>query len=264
MNEPMSSREIEDVLSSIRRLVSDDLRPTVRPATPQPPTTASKLLLTPALRVVPRMEAEEDVVPEAAVTSPDGDTSAARRIEDVVASLGAAVEPDSAWEAEAAAPEWGDAAWPSLPEVVEVDLDSVAEAEVLDFVSADQARLEEAWRDGAWPDGPHPEELEEPSALDDAETAIESDPAAADLAEAEVVAELSRAVEDEVAEKAAAEPGLFAPGDADDFDEEALREVVRDIIREELQGALGERITRNVRKLVRAEISRAIASRDLS
>ena len=37
---------------------------------------------------------------------------------------------------------------------------------------------------------------------------------------------------------------------------------VRDIIREELQGALGERITRNVRKLVRAEIARAMAVRD--
>jgi hypothetical protein len=131
---------------------------------------------------------------------------------------------------------------------------------VVQFVSADQARMEDAWRDGAWPDGPQPAELDEPEPVAE----IDSDPAAADLAEAEVVAELSRAVEDEVAEQAAAEPGLFAPGDADDFDEEALREVVRDIIREELQGALGERITRNVRKLVRAEISRAIASRDLS
>ncbi len=46
------------------------------------------------------------------------------------------------------------------------------------------------------------------------------------------------------------------------LDEETLRELVRDIIRQELQGTLGERITRNVRKLVRAEISRALASRD--
>jgi hypothetical protein len=35
------------------------------------------------------------------------------------------------------------------------------------------------------------------------------------------------------------------------------------MIREELQGALGERITRNVRKLVRAEINRALIARDL-
>ncbi|MEB8387372.1 hypothetical protein OO012_09040 [Rhodobacteraceae bacterium KMM 6894] len=50
----------------------------------------------------------------------------------------------------------------------------------------------------------------------------------------------------------------------DDFlDEDALRDLVADIVRQELQGALGERITRNVRKLVRREIHRALASQDL-
>ncbi|TMV09613.1 hypothetical protein FGK63_00660 [Ruegeria sediminis] len=47
------------------------------------------------------------------------------------------------------------------------------------------------------------------------------------------------------------------------LDEEALRILVADIVREELQGALGERITRNVRKLVRREILNALATRDL-
>lgn len=51
--------------------------------------------------------------------------------------------------------------------------------------------------------------------------------------------------------------------DEDVLDEEALRELVSDIVREELQGALGERITRNVRKLVRREIHRALAAQDL-
>ncbi len=46
------------------------------------------------------------------------------------------------------------------------------------------------------------------------------------------------------------------------LDEEALRDIVREMIRQELQGSLGERITRSVRKLVRAEINRAFASRD--
>ncbi len=50
----------------------------------------------------------------------------------------------------------------------------------------------------------------------------------------------------------------------DDFlDEDALRDLVADIVRQELQGALGERITRNVRKLVRREIHRALASQEL-
>ncbi|MEM8776339.1 MAG: hypothetical protein AAGF53_14980 [Pseudomonadota bacterium] len=47
------------------------------------------------------------------------------------------------------------------------------------------------------------------------------------------------------------------------IDEDALRDLVSDIVRRELQGALGERITRNVRKLVRREIHRAMLHRDI-
>jgi hypothetical protein len=47
-----------------------------------------------------------------------------------------------------------------------------------------------------------------------------------------------------------------------EIDEEALRDLVAEIVRQELMGELGERITRNVRKLVRREIQRAIASQD--
>lgn len=47
------------------------------------------------------------------------------------------------------------------------------------------------------------------------------------------------------------------------IDEEILRDMVAEIVRQELQGALGERITRNVRKLVRREIHRALSAQDL-
>jgi hypothetical protein len=47
------------------------------------------------------------------------------------------------------------------------------------------------------------------------------------------------------------------------LDEEALRDMVADIVRQELHGPLGERITRNVRKLVRREIYRAMAANEL-
>lgn len=47
------------------------------------------------------------------------------------------------------------------------------------------------------------------------------------------------------------------------LDEEVLRDMVSEIVRQELQGALGERITRNVRKLVRREIHRALATQEL-
>ncbi|MES0860751.1 hypothetical protein ABLN87_00165 [Ruegeria sp. SCPT10] len=46
-------------------------------------------------------------------------------------------------------------------------------------------------------------------------------------------------------------------------DEEALRSMIAEVVREELKGALGERITRNVRKMVRREIYRALAAQEL-
>ncbi|MGR3320340.1 MAG: hypothetical protein ACU0DK_00225 [Pseudooceanicola sp.] len=65
--------------------------------------------------------------------------------------------------------------------------------------------------------------------------------------------------EDDEAEDAAA----FNEIDPQMIDEEMLRDLVSEIVREELQGALGERITRNVRKLVRREIQRALTAHDL-
>ncbi len=47
------------------------------------------------------------------------------------------------------------------------------------------------------------------------------------------------------------------------IDEDALRALVLEIVQDELGGALGERITRNVRKLVRREINRALTSREM-
>lgn len=47
------------------------------------------------------------------------------------------------------------------------------------------------------------------------------------------------------------------------MDEDALRILVAEIVQDELGGELGERITRNVRKLVRREINRVLASREM-
>ncbi len=55
----------------------------------------------------------------------------------------------------------------------------------------------------------------------------------------------------------------FAFVDQEVIDEDALRDMVAEIVRQELQGALGERITRNVRKLVRREIHRALTTQEL-
>ncbi len=69
-----------------------------------------------------------------------------------------------------------------------------------------------------------------------------------------------RAGEDE---ERAPESYDFASDGLGSIDEDALRDLVAQIVREELQGALGERITRNVRKLVRREIHRALTAQDL-
>ncbi|WP_187431764.1 hypothetical protein ROLI_025380 [Roseobacter fucihabitans] len=45
-------------------------------------------------------------------------------------------------------------------------------------------------------------------------------------------------------------------------DEGALRQLVAEVVRRELEGAAGEQITRNLRIMVRQEIQRALAARD--
>ncbi|WP_413849940.1 hypothetical protein [Albidovulum sp.] len=78
---------------------------------------------------------------------------------------------------------------------------------------------------------------------------------------------LASALADEAPEGAPAdgeeESSIFGPGEEGLIDMDMLRDLVAEIIREELQGALGERITRNVRMLVRREINRALETRGL-
>lgn len=78
-----------------------------------------------------------------------------------------------------------------------------------------------------------------------------------------IEAEAAAYAEASVEEAIAPELEDFDADDAEILDEAMLRELVSDIVRQELQGALGERITRNVRKLVRREIHRALAAHDL-
>ncbi|WP_353472760.1 hypothetical protein PVT71_01655 [Salipiger sp. H15] len=46
------------------------------------------------------------------------------------------------------------------------------------------------------------------------------------------------------------------------IDEDRLRQLVAEVVREELQGVLGDRVGRNVRKMVRRELQRILASDD--
>ena len=75
--------------------------------------------------------------------------------------------------------------------------------------------------------------------------------------------------EDEAAEEPDASPGeILAEGldaaplaQAPILDEEGLRDLVNSIVREELEGELGEQIGRNLRKLIRRELAIALEER---
>ncbi|SFL55447.1 hypothetical protein [Shimia aestuarii] len=189
-----------------------------------------------------------------------------------------------AWDAPEAAPdvpEAGDAdAWHDTFEDAGEDRDvDVAEDHVeagqdsempgeeetpFDFQQVLDARIVQ-WREGEPAFGP--EEPDAPGDSDYAGTETVATGWSAEPHEEDVeTTTLEQALQDEFIEEveAAALPDLADGVDeAAVIDEEMLREMVADIVRQELQGALGERITRNVRKLVRREIHRALAAHDL-
>ena len=295
MSEPMSSVEIEDVLSSIRRLVSDDLRPMPRAnVASRTPMPGDKLILTPALRVVgsaaagvpePALEISEPTDPETHrpdaqffrhVNSPamppvvvalPTDSSG---LEVVIASLELAVEAQAqTFESETGdeAPQtdagWQAQSWSRAP-ASEV-LERVDFAEDQEPVVAENRAVLPEPSPGWAQEGPLDSDVAEAPFVE-AESAPESAVDSSDVewldrAEAEVVASLAddaplsgfATATDATTDAFYDEPELR-------FDETVLRDLVRDLIREELQGGLGERITRNVRKLVRAEIARVLAT----
>ncbi|MBL4927804.1 hypothetical protein [Fuscibacter oryzae] len=301
MSEAMSKVEIEDVLSSIRRLVSEDSKPSIvrgGPSLERRDMTLGpeRLILTPALRVVAEELAEPAIPPAAApigalvaglgaaVDAQQEEWEPETGDEQPPLPEGAAVLEDAEWEGE-----WEDegpvltfAAYPRVqlvnpilpPRAVPVEVAEVAEAvdpwatlprdEILAEAAPDiiaeaaseiapeiiEATVEDTHPDVAtWAQEGEDEPFD---TLARGAPTIEPDLAWADAAEAEAVEELSSEI-----------AGRIDPAEAQAIGEEALRELVRELIVEELQGALGQRITRNIRKLIRAEISRAVATQDL-
>lgn len=264
MSEAMSSADIEDVLASIRRLVSEDLRPAPRAAAA--PMADDKLLLTPALRVV--SDRDRPVEPARAAPLPRLHLGTAAMADDPVGTLERAVEAQEIeFESEVGDPaplvsrlEWTEDGWaPIVDSIAAAEVDPWSQTEA-DHSADDAAALADDGEPIAY-DGELPADDAEPLVADvePAPPIALADDDWADRAEAEVVAELREGQHRVAQQTVSAEPLL----DELTFDEQVLRDVVRDLIREELQGALGERITRNVRKLVRAEIARAIATQDL-
>lgn len=316
MNDPVTNVAIEDVLSSIRRLVSEDAR--VRPlaardddsladgaSAPEPAADMpGKLVLTPALRVADtdtdtNPEPAAELVPEfqhapvADAMAEHQDGAAQLQEEEQHAASDDVAKPSDT-------PIIKDITGDATPEGA-ADEDGIALADIAS--DATLASISEAL---AWEDH-HPDASADLSdqAARDAAPAVD---AAEDFASGATTADPAAPQHGDTARTGNTEPAsaiVFATtrdsstvdqdpemafkaadatSDTDSFDisgsdqdgpdslfaeddtildEEMLRELVTDIVRQELQGALGERITRNVRKLVRREIHRALASHDL-
>jgi hypothetical protein len=301
MSESVTNVEVEDVLSSIRRLVSDDKRPSV--AVISEPSN-DRLVLTPALRVAGNDEIadnETDIAPAIQAWSDFGaspenkdalsdsgmydDIPALNDDEDMLHDPQTEADADIRDENDDKPNDHQDQEVTAEVESEPFVLDSVVETpepEIVEDVAVAEIPIAELLEDqseaaffanssatlsakiaaletviGKTDDQWEPDDTgdsdysgtEAPAMMWD-----DADPMA--TVDEDVVP-----VADTVADS---EPqDGFSQSVDDILDEEALRDIVSDIVREELQGALGERITRNVRKLVRREIHRALAAQDL-
>ncbi len=317
MSEPLSTPEIEDVVSSVRRLVSTTQTPRVKTRD----LSHDKLILTLSLRVVPdvepapepKPEPEPALVAEAQITEP----ATAEGLVDESVPEAPFIEVETAESGPGATlhlvdAEWEDELWTEhetplaeiAAEIEDAELVAAVEAELVADAWPEMGVMPESWSqiEPEWveeapiPFVPlHHRAAASPQAEVEAAGAPVEVPVAempsvevpgvempmveapvvetprVDSPDAATVRDVSEPVIAPGADAAVAsaepaaehEPTLF---DEDGnpiaiLDEEALSEIVRNLIREELQGALGERITRNVRKLVRAEINRALAAR---
>jgi hypothetical protein len=305
MSNPVTNVEVEDVLSSIRRLVSEDHRPTQAAQAPAP---QDRLVLTPALRVTdvtddelseqsgdeaPFTVAEEEAVqeeaPEALIletpyATPDADEAPQFADWPPVEEAASDAEPLSEGRDHDAEEHSSEDLDPNADNTLETS-DEQAEAstpspEPLDHMAQPQEPLNVGDNDGVVEAElmeravPFAEEVRSQT-LSSKIAALEAvigkrddqwepdDTGDSDYSGTEDAKMSWEEPEPEVIDAAldAVDEGL---GDVSDvLDEETLRGMVSDIVREELQGALGERITRNVRKLVRREIHRALAAQEL-
>lgn len=252
MSDAGRKMDVEDVLSSIRRLVSEEARsapeakkpevsvskPISKPVEPPEPAR-EKLVLTPAFRIsedgaAPEQPAKQ-VIPEQTFRMP------AHEPEPVAFP---ADTPENSDPVAETVSQTSEQATPEEPEVAD---DTLSPIDLAQFAAAPPFPAETA------PQFEPALEMPEPVKTAEAETAVEpSAPVEPEPAEVP-----SHPIHDTEFDKID-----YTSEQEKYLDEETLRELVSEMVRSELQGELGDRITRNVRKLVRREIHRALASRD--
>lgn len=264
MSEAMTNREIEDVLSSIRRLVAQDpVRAAPRAA--EMPQPGSRLILTEAQRIDPPPAPVETAAPTpAAGLDLDLPAPDFGRLEATIAELEAAVSASGGgWEGEQVeeAPRasnvtdlYGRLAFTHRPPVEE----SPVPARSAGLAAADEVAPADAQVMSA-PTLTAPSR----SGSEPAQEAVAAVQAGADDVRVDIEAATASATGETATDEMAADGTAVDDSAVDEavLDEAALRALIAQIVREELHGQLGERITAQVRKLVRAEIAKALDER---
>ncbi len=293
MSDSITNLEIEDVLSSIRRLVSADESENADAV----PDSSGHFVLTPALRVPDDHQPDQsmaDTQPGPEISNgaapaklepdldSDGETDAADQSgSDAEATTSSGKDDAGNDDAQTDAHEPVTVPSPAASEPAAVTLESrIAELEQ----AVGQTR--EEWEpDGSETDDaqvpkihiyqaqhePEPEpEPEDETDPEDEASVFEKNAvffrAAAPRSDAYgfAVADRDPADGDATGQEDETTDAGAEPDEEDEFlDEFALRTMVSEIVREELRGSTGERITRNMRRMVRREIQRAIALKDV-
>lgn len=199
----------------------------------------------------------EDVPTEPTTSA---DISAFRRPEDVLEHLDARLNLGNTDKppSEPKASE-GEAAIEPAAEDTDSDVEPVeaTDADDRDVASADPDVAEDGSEDGWSDDAP-----QETDALDDPDfEAALSEAISGSRNDAQT--EFEMPVDEEPQDLDVVAAAVTDAALEDMLDEDLLRPLVARLIREELQGELGERITQNVRKLVRREILRALNAHEL-
>ncbi len=275
MSEAATNSDIEDVLISIRRLISEnpgDAEAPRKPAARRPERRPEqdKLVLTPALRVPDAKPPEEraeapDAGAQARPSRPD--TGARSELERRIAELESAIssapdewEPDGSEEAAAApGPVFPDMqAKPQEAAEGHAAPTDIAEADFVEAVQDDDALDAEVIHYSAATMILEAEEIPD-DADDGADATGTNGESRSDMAAGGTGAEAKASA------RAAAETEDAADEQQDEIviDEDALRELVSQLVRSELKGRIGQRITRNIRRMVRREIKMALSVRDM-
>ena len=291
MSEQNPKSEADQVLDAVKRLISAPSAPARKTPTPNGQTTPKqaevdeRLLLTPSLRVGDQAEPD----PVATVDEDQALVDEGHSLEDRIAELEAAVsgqdtefEPDGSELVDNETPRRfvfqhtpidQDPAPVMLPPsarakpAVEPEIEKPDPVESATVAEPEAIKEPTLAREPNVPEtiAPKPEPIAvAPDPVEPPEEEPEPIPLRPDLSE---VNAFDPGPAPEPSARADADDTPLAQvdlGDDIEIDEHMLRDIVSEIVRSELQGELGERITRNVRKLVRREIHRAIMTRDFS